>query len=76
MKGDVVKNKPCVECTVFVRLISWNPSRGSETVVNDADYDDEVRISASKKNRATATLSAEEFFPRTQYLLHSVHISR
>jgi hypothetical protein len=35
-------------------------------VVNDVDYDDEVKISASKKNCATA--SAKEFFLRTQYL--------
>jgi hypothetical protein len=28
-----VKNKLCVECTVIMRLISWNHSRGSETVI-------------------------------------------
>jgi hypothetical protein len=27
-----VKNKPCVVCTVIMRLISWIRSRGSETV--------------------------------------------
>jgi hypothetical protein len=32
-----------------------------------ADDDDEVRTSASQ-NRATAMLSTEEFFLRTQYL--------
>jgi hypothetical protein len=28
-----VKNKPCMVCTVIMRLISWNRSRGSETLV-------------------------------------------
>ncbi len=36
-------------------------------VVDDADDDEEVRTSASQ-NRATAILSTEEFFLRTQYL--------
>jgi hypothetical protein len=36
-------------------------------IVDDADDIDEVRIGASQK-RATATLSTEEFFLRTQYV--------
>jgi hypothetical protein len=28
-----VKNKPCMVCTVIMRLISWNRSRGSEILV-------------------------------------------
>ncbi len=39
-------------------------------VNDDADDDDEVRTSASQ-NRATATLSTEEFLFRTQHLLYS-----
>jgi hypothetical protein len=27
-----VKNKPCAQCSIIIRLISWNHSRGSETV--------------------------------------------
>jgi hypothetical protein len=27
-----VKNKPCLECIVIMCLISWNHSRGSETI--------------------------------------------
>jgi hypothetical protein len=26
----LVKNKLCMECTIIMRLISWNHSRGSE----------------------------------------------
>ncbi len=28
-----VKNKPCVDCTIIMHLISWNHSRVSETLV-------------------------------------------
>jgi ABC-type phosphate/phosphonate transport system ATPase subunit len=28
-----VINKPCVECIIIMRLISWNHSRDSETVL-------------------------------------------
>jgi hypothetical protein len=49
---------------VFKRLkysFSGNVEEGRENVNNDADDDDEVRVSASK-NLGTATLSAEKFF--------------
>jgi hypothetical protein len=36
-------------------------------VITDAADDDEVRTSASQ-NHATATMYAEEFFLRTQYI--------
>jgi hypothetical protein len=42
-----VKNKPCVECTVIMRLISWNHSHGSETVITLLE----------KKNIANASLA-------------------
>jgi hypothetical protein len=33
-----VKNKPCVECTVIMHLISWNRPRGSETILYSIQY--------------------------------------
>jgi hypothetical protein len=43
---------------------------------DDADDDDEVRTTVSSQSCATATLSTEELFLRTQYLLYnSRHIS-
>jgi hypothetical protein len=44
-------------------------------VNDDADDDDEVRITA-KQNRLIETLSTEEFSLRTQYLQLSPHICR
>ncbi len=42
-----VKNNPCVECIITMRLISWNHSRGSETCI--------VRNVASRAARNVAT---------------------
>ncbi len=36
---------------------------------NDDEVDDEVRTTVPSQNRATATLSTEESFLRTQYLI-------
>jgi hypothetical protein len=56
------KRQPNKESTYS---FSWDVEKGD--VDDDADHDDEVRTSMSQ-NYATATLSTEELYLRTQYL--------
>ncbi len=49
-----VKNKPCVECIIIMRLISWNHSRGSKTIT-PTRHRYNTSCSYLKKLQATAT---------------------
>jgi hypothetical protein len=49
-----VKNKPCVECILIMRLISWNHTCGSETLVSNRQntaspkYNDDISLLISQ----------------------------
>jgi hypothetical protein len=39
-----VKNKPCVECIIIMRLISWKYSRGRKTILPVSDGTADVYV--------------------------------